>query len=131
MEFQRELKKKWFGHGFDKFSYNALSFYGPISIPRHYTYPHNLLIDIFYSLGIVGLAIFTLAILSTISILLRDFQLVSNVLPLIFAGFGIFVGSIFGGGISDFSIYWVVIIMTATLVRDSRLDKNAIRKLNA
>jgi len=107
--------KPWFGIGLDNYRYY-------IPLPEKSTiilekYPHNIILEMLSGLGLVGAAMFAVALAGA---MLLAFRLAAESPPLVFmAGYLAFVffTALFSGNIFDFRLVWLV---TIAMVASSR-----------
>ena len=104
------VKDKWLGDGVGSFE-----FYGRNLYTKGfdlYKYPHNVVLEVYNSLGITGLTFFMLIICS---LLFRLFKMngvcQTAVSPLIGVCAVYTVGAMFGGDLTDFNFFWAVAII--------------------
>ena len=101
---------KWFGIGIGNYVYK--SFNSRSNGIDTYRYPHNIILEIMATAGLVGLGAFLVAILY-LQVLLKQ-QFLRYGLPVYFIGYGvfIFVTALVSGDIYDFRFYWYIGLIT-------------------
>lgn len=100
------LTHKWFGIGIGSYTYQ--SFNNSTGAMDTYPYPHNIILEILATTGLVGIVLFFVAIFY-FQVLLRQcfLQQKSSICFAAYAGF-IFLTALFSGDIYDFRVYWYV-----------------------
>lgn len=104
------VSHKWFGIGIGNYSYK--SFNSWTDVIDTYRYPHNIILEILATTGLLGIVLFFVVIFYFL-VLLR--QGVPQGGPSVyFTGYGIFIflTALFSGDIYDFRVYWYVGLIT-------------------
>ena len=108
-------KAPWFGNGFGSFHAVAINLY--TKEPEPYSHPHNIVVELLYSVGIIG----TLFVFAVLAILLWDIlrtrEDILSGLPILMFVVSIAIGSIFGGDYMDFRLVWYGLLLCVILSR--------------
>lgn len=104
------VSHKWFGIGIGNYVYK--SFNSWTDVIDTYRYPHNILLEILATTGLLGIVLFLVAIFY-FQVLLRRYFLRGSA-SIYFAGYGmfIFLTALFAGDIYDFRLYWYIGLIT-------------------
>lgn len=99
-------KEKLFGVGVGNYSYTELSYRAPDG-RETYRYPHNVLLELLATTGVVGFALFLVALFICFVIF---GQLVTFSSLMIFQGYLLFflLSALFAGDLLDFKVFWFV-----------------------
>lgn len=100
-----------YGHGFDVYSLSTKNVY--TGVPETYSYPHNVLLELLYSVGILGAAPVVLTLLFCMLILIANPLRIGRSLPLFFLLLSAIMGAVFAGDYSDFRIAWFYLLILA------------------
>lgn len=97
---------KWFGIGVGNYAYKSFNSY--TDVIDTYRYPHNIILEILATTGLLGMILFLGAIFY-FQVLLRRYFLRGSA-SIYFAGYGmfIFITALFAGDIYDFRLYWYI-----------------------
>lgn len=119
---------KWFGGGIGNYNYYGINMYSTQF--EEYKYPHNILLEILFTNGLVGLAFFAITLLIAASLMQR--VLFRHDAAIFYIGYVIFVfvTSLFSGDIYDFRLFWFVALVLilshlATSIKSSKV-KNGV-----
>lgn len=103
----------WMGHGFGNFHAVATNFY--TGAPESYFYPHNIVIELLYAVGLLG----TLFLGGALSFLawevLHTKEKIHTSLPLIAYVVSVCIGSVFAGDYIDFRLIWIGLLLCVML----------------
>lgn len=106
----------WFGNGFGSFHAVATNLY--TKQPEPYFHPHNIIVELLFSIGIVGTVAISLILAALLWEILRTHSSIYYSLPLLSFAAAIIVGAVFGGDYLDFRLVWyglVICVMAAPL----------------
>jgi O-antigen ligase len=100
---------RWFGAGIGNYLVEAINMY--TKRVEKYIYPHNILLEIAASTGLLGLTIFSAALL--ISLAMSQRLLLGDENILYFSGYQIFmlVTAQFSGDAFDFRLFWFITLI--------------------
>ncbi|MHB0984018.1 MAG: O-antigen ligase family protein [Sulfuricella sp.] len=113
---------KWFGVGVGNYQYSGINAYtGQF---EEYKYPHNILMEVLATNGLVGLLLFALTLLIGASLMQR--LLFRHDAALFFIGYAgfVFVTSLFSGDIYDFRLFWFVTMILIMCYSASPIESN-------
>lgn len=115
-----------YGNGFESFRYEGVNLYTKET--EIYRYPHNILIDVFYTSGVVGVLWFIFCIVLSLCAVLRKRDNVAKSIPFLSAAVGVFTGALFAGDIWDFSLFWILLIVATASLSNSVVEIRHNRK---
>jgi len=110
---------KWFGVGIGNFIFAELNYYAPGGIDN-YHYPHNIILDLLASMGIVGFLLFGLALFVLLVLVRQQMHLVPDLLFVKGYLLFILITAMFAGDYFDFRIFWLI-ALAAVLSHSERL----------
>ncbi len=97
------------GNGFGKYKLTAINLY--TNLPEVYHYPHNFILELLYSVGVLGTAPIMIVLLICIGLVIRKPRGLHAAAPIVGAAAAGIVGALFGGDYSDFRIVWIYLIL--------------------
>lgn len=104
------LSHKWFGIGIGNYVYKSFNSWA--NVIDSYYYPHNIVLEIIATAGLLGIAIFFVVIFYFLVLLRQRFA--HWELSVYFTAFGVFIflTALFSGDLYDFRIFWHVGLIT-------------------
>lgn len=104
------VEHKWFGIGIGNYVYKSFNNWADVIDTYHY--PHNILLEILATTGLLGIVLFLVAIFYYQILLRRHFLRRRS--SIYFAGYGVFIflTALFAGDIYDFRLYWYIGLIT-------------------
>jgi hypothetical protein len=107
----------WMGNGFGHFHAVAVNLYTKNT--DHYFYPHNILIEILYAVGILGALFVGAVLLVLVWEVLRSKDKIQPCSPIFAFVVSIGVGSLFGGDYLDFRLVWLGLLLCIMLCENT------------
>jgi hypothetical protein len=108
-------KAPWLGNGFGTFSAVATNLY--TKEPDYYSYPHNIIVELLYSVGALGLIfIFGMTVFLMV-IFLRAKEVAQTGMPIYTFVVSVCIGSLFGGDYIDFRVVWIGLLFCIMLLQ--------------
>jgi O-antigen ligase len=105
------------GNGFGHFHAVAVNLYTKNT--DHYFYPHNILIEILYAVGILGALFVGAVLLVLVWEVLRSKDKIQPCSPIFAFVVSIGVGSLFGGDYLDFRLVWLGLLLCIMLCENT------------
>lgn len=106
------LEEPIFGQGFGKFEAKTVNRYdGTIET---YYYPHNIVVELLYSSGIVGTLLFFAVFVISALIYIRK-EPATDSIPVLALFCALFIGALFGGDYTDFKLNWICLLILILL----------------
>lgn len=104
------VSHKWFGIGIGNYTYKSFNSWA--GVIDTYRYPHNIILEILATTGLLGTVLF-LVVIFYFLVLLRQ-RVPQGELSVYFTGYGVFIflTALFSGDIYDFRVYWYVGLIT-------------------
>lgn len=106
-------KAPWLGNGFGSFHAVATNLY--TAKPESYSHPHNILVELLYSVGLLGALLVAAALFVLTWEVLRARERIHDGLPLIASVVAVGIGSVFGGDYMDFRLVWIGFLLSVML----------------
>jgi hypothetical protein len=103
----------WMGNGFGTFSAVATNLY--TKEPEPYSHPHNIVVELLYSVGILGAMLVGAAIAGLVWLVMQAKEGVQSSLPMLAYVVSVFIGSVFGGDYMDFRLAWFGLVVCIML----------------
>jgi hypothetical protein len=94
-----------------------------------YKYPHNIVLEVAASMGLVGLILFGGAIISSMVFITKELINYPNAIYLITYLVFFMVTSLFSGDLYDFRIFWIGVLFILT--KDDRIEESEIKVTHA
>ncbi|WP_341908097.1 O-antigen ligase family protein [Polaromonas sp. YR568] len=98
-------KAPWMGNGFGGFNAVAINLY--TKQPELYSHPHNIAVELLYSVGVLGTLFIFGIIFILLWIVLQARNSIMPGLPMLAFIFSVAIGSLFGGDYMDFRLVWI------------------------
>ncbi len=94
----------WMGNGFGTFRAVATNLY--TKEPEPYSHPHNIVVELLYSVGLLGAMLVGGAIAGLVWLVMQSRGGVQPSLPMLAYVVSVSIGSVFGGDYMDFRLAW-------------------------
>ena len=103
------LNAPWLGNGFGNYSLTLAAPY--TGKPDRYTYPHNIIIELFYAVGVLGVIFVGSVFLFLGFIFFRARSFIEASLPIMGFSIAVLFGSFLGGNYFDFRLVWLGVLL--------------------
>lgn len=112
----------WLGNGFGHFQATTINRYNDeLEI---YYYPHNIVVELLYSAGIIGTLLVFLGIVVLLWGILSTRYRICRGLPILMFVFSMLIGSLFAGDYTDFKLVWIGFLLTVMLIPSLENEEN-------
>ncbi len=103
----------WMGNGFGTFNAVATNLY--TKEPEEYSHPHNIVVELLYSVGIIGTVLIAGIIFVLFWLVMQMKEGIRTSLPMLAYVFSVFIGALFGGDYMDFRMAWFGLVICIML----------------